>query len=323
MKIKYCIISAFAVAVAFPPAIAHASSHVIVVEKTVGNQQVRARDADSPGTIKISGNLDKDLGRPTPGVGNAYSAVSGPGGIRLSNTYRTKTSSSDQLRYYDTQIFARYSDTIKLTGSHNGQQLMFHRKFQVAGGSSFAGESDHANSAYNFVYDVGVTGVQHNPLYSYNGGTQAYATGQHSAGPFERNYDDDLIWTNPAEYTQIVTVGEDVQFSIGLNFDVNFVVQREETASLVQNYSLNFDLGPSYFTIIENDRDTGIVFDLNSDRNFSFVSANGFDYFAAAGHGADAIGAVPEPTSWAAMVGGLGMVGGALRRARRKLAVAE
>jgi hypothetical protein len=39
-------------------------------------------------------------------------------------------------------------------------------------------------------------------------------------------------------------------------------------------------------------------------------------------HGPDASGAVPEPASWAMMVGGFGLVGGAMRRRSGKLAAA-
>ena len=62
-------------------------------------------------------------------------------------------------------------------------------------------------------------------------------------------------------------------------------------------------------------RDSGVISAFTTDR-FRFTAVNGDKYYAMSEFQAFAAG-VPEPASWAMMLGGFGVIGGAMRSRRR------
>jgi hypothetical protein len=79
--------------------------------------------------------------------------------------------------------------------------------------------------------------------------------------------------------------------------------------------------GQTYFLVFQDDRNAyGIAGDTNNPyangnvyANSGFGNFSGFDY-AFRTYADDATGAVPEPATWAMMIMGFGLVGGAMRR---------
>lgn len=66
-------------------------------------------------------------------------------------------------------------------------------------------------------------------------------------------------------------------------------------------------------------RDSGIISSFSTDE-FRFTALNGDQYYAMSEFQAFATPGVPEPASWALMLGGFGLIGGAMR-SRRKVGV--
>ena len=83
----------------------------------------------------------------------------------------------------------------------------------------------------------------------------------------------------------------------------------------------------TYYLVFTGNTSLGISGDVNDGYAFGNVFANsgygsfpGYDYTFRTF--ADAAGAVPEPTSWALMITGFGLIGGALRVRRKDIVAA-
>lgn len=100
--------------------------------------------------------------------------------------------------------------------------------------------------------------------------------------------------------------------------------------------SVSLDAGTYYLVLTGATTSTGDVTFWDENNGPSSASAGGFgslagydipgttgsESFEILGTAAGDTGAVPEPASWALMISGFGMVGGALRASRRSIAVA-
>jgi len=305
-----------------PPAFAATAVYAFLTSPT--GEQKTLQGQSAPTSQKISGSIAKDLGHATPGVSNSYSVSASAGGLSLSNSFDTKIPSvgiSHGLSVQQMALQAQFYDTLNITGGTPGQRLIFHRQLTISGGSSLSGRNNSAdpNSGFDLRTQLalGVTGLNDpGPYTGLDGGSPSFATaayGRFGSAP--------LISLNRAapanvEYDMIVTVGERNFFQAVMNLDTTVFVQNESTTSVRQNYAINLDTGPGYFTILGNDGlDTGIRF----TPNFTIKSDSGFDYMAAAGEGSGNAGAAPEPASWALMLGGFSAIGGAMRGTRKPL----
>jgi len=115
-------------------------------------------------------------------------------------------------------------------------------------------------------------------------------------------------------YTLDMTYGKSEDINISLRLDANSLSQN---FSSVTNSPTSSDFSGDFIhTLAWN---SGMYFTdedgnaLNPD-DFTFSAASGFDYM----HPTFGTGSVPEPASWALMLGGFGMMGSAMRRAKRK-----
>lgn len=124
-----------------------------------------------------------------------------------------------------------------------------------------------------------------------------------------------------------------------VNFDLDFTVGEVKEFDLslsafIQMINLNDSFGTpfNYHTLVMNFLSGGTLTDIATGKpacGISAASASGFNYLAGIdigacqvdGGGGGGTSGVPEPASWALMLGGFGLVGGVLRSGRRTLAV--
>ena len=303
-----------------PPASAATAVYAFLYSPSGALEKIKGQS--SPVSQKMSGGIAKDLGRATPGVSNSYSIIAAAGGLSISNNFDTKIPSvgiSHGLSFQQLTLQAQFYDNLHITGGTAGQRLIFHRQLGISGGSSLSGRNNSTdpNSGFELTTELAlsVTGLADpGPYAGLDHGGPSFATAAY--GRFGSGLLTALNRAPPTtvEYDMMVTVGQDNFFQAIMNLDTTVFVQNKTTTSMRQNYSINLDTGPGYFTILGNDGlDSGIRF----TPNFKIKSDSGFDYMAAAGQGGSNIAAIPEPASWALMLGGFSAIGGAMRRTRK------
>lgn len=147
--------------------------------------------------------------------------------------------------------------------------------------------------------------------FTYADGRTAYASG----GTMYGN-DSPLIGASLAiNGNGLVAFGGNVQSQIYTFQDPSFSEQfsgAEDNSSDVYNYVLDYSLqsfgSPSFASYDA---------DVSTFQNGGYFSTPGAYGYLTNSHLAISSGAVPEPASWAMMVGGFGMIGGAMRRRQR------
>ena len=316
-------VAAVALSVASPAA-ATGFDTVAIVTLNHSNSHLRYEDKPSP--QKISGSLANDLGHEISGWKSAYSLEASASGLSTairSSGHVPNTDGRLFVNEVDLQTLVR--DTIAIKGSSPGQRLAWHRSMKIGGNSEFngdigAGASSFYQSLYDFtIFSVGDFDIDPGPYLGFGGqGIPTFATGTHFASHVGAGRPLDIVRVPQSilDYTMYVTVGQESSFTFGINLFSGTILNSEASVALTQQFNVNFDTGPGFFTLVGNDgRDTGVRFDPHLDPNFDISSASGFNYLASAGARG---GAVPEPVSWALMLAGFGTTGGAMRMSKRK-----
>ena len=280
------------------------------------------REETKAGAQKIEGSVSHDIGHATSGWNDSYSMSTSAKGLTITNNISGAfPNAAGHVVDEAVNLQAQVHDKLTISGNTPGQRLAWHRSMAISGDTSFHGNLGANINASNLaVYEFSIgsqsdVDMDPGPYLGLESGAATFATGLHEHSTLFRPKDFIRIPPSVLNYTMYVSVGQDTSFDMTINLLSHVAVNADASAVLNENFSVNFDTGPGFFTLVGNDgHDTGVRFDPRGDSNFKISSASGFNYLADAGEGGG--GAVPEPASWALILGGFGATGGAMRMSR-------